>query len=149
MEAVSGKKVRSFSVPYGSSEDLTSDLVEHLKLSGHEVAFLSESVANLRGANPFQLDRVSTHADNDGALFFQIEVLPRLRRTRNRLYHGLKFLRKGRKDASSDRIGMSSGRHTALHTLTGLSRVCNSRRQHIGSYQPRKEFLRTLDGYSK
>jgi hypothetical protein len=86
LEAVSGKKVRSFSVPYGSSEDLSNDLVGHLRLSGHEVAFLSESAANLRGANQFYLDRVSTHADSEGSLFFQIEVLPRLRATRNRFF---------------------------------------------------------------
>jgi peptidoglycan/xylan/chitin deacetylase (PgdA/CDA1 family) len=83
LEAVSGKKVRSFSVPYGSSEDLSSDLVAHLRLSGHEVAFLSENAANLRDADQFHLDRVSARADNDGTLFSQIEVLPRLRATRN------------------------------------------------------------------
>ena len=107
LEAISGKQVRSFSVPYGSSADLTFELMGHLKLSGHEVAFLSESAANLRGANQFVLDRVSTYADSAGTLFFQIEVLPRLRTTRNRLYQGLRFLRTGRKRASSDRIDMS------------------------------------------
>ena len=86
LEAVSGKKVRSFSVPYGSPQDLSSDLVAHLRHSGHEVAFLSENAANLRGINQFHLDRVSTHADNDGTLFFQLEVLPRLRATRNQLF---------------------------------------------------------------
>jgi peptidoglycan/xylan/chitin deacetylase (PgdA/CDA1 family) len=86
LEAASGKKVRSFSVPYGSSKDLSKDLVGHLRLSGHEVAFLSESAANLRGANQFYLDRVSTHANSEGSLFFQIEVLPRLRATRNRFF---------------------------------------------------------------
>ena len=86
LEGVSGKKVRSFSVPYGSPDDLTSDLVEHLKLSGHEVAFLSENAANFRGADQFHFDRVSAYADNDGTLFFQIEVLPRLRATRNRFF---------------------------------------------------------------
>lgn len=97
LEAVSGKRVRSFSVPYGSSQDLTSDLRKHLKLSGHEVAFLSESKANLGGAKQFQLDRVSTHADSEGDLFFQMEVLPRLRITRNRLSPALKSLPMGRK----------------------------------------------------
>jgi peptidoglycan/xylan/chitin deacetylase (PgdA/CDA1 family) len=86
LEAVSGKKVRSFSVPYGSSKDLSSDLVGHLKLSGHEVVFLSENAANLRDVDQFHLDRVSAHADNEGTLFFQIEVLPRLRATRNRFF---------------------------------------------------------------
>ena len=46
LEAVSGKKVRSFSVPYGSSADLTTDLVAHLRRSGYEAVFLAESRAN-------------------------------------------------------------------------------------------------------
>src|SRR5208282_1869396 len=111
LEAASGKKVRSFSVPYGSSEDLTSELVGHLKLSGHDVVFLSESASNLRCGNHFQLDRVSTHADSDGTLFFQIEVLPRLRTTRNRLYHGFRLLGTDRKHTSPDRICAPSGTH--------------------------------------
>jgi peptidoglycan/xylan/chitin deacetylase (PgdA/CDA1 family) len=109
LEAVAGKTVRSFSVPYGSSEDLTSDLVAHLKRSGYEAAFLSESAANLRDADKFQLDRVSTHADSDDALFFQIEVLPRLRVTRNRLFHGPEFLRNDRRPLSSGRFGALKG----------------------------------------
>jgi peptidoglycan/xylan/chitin deacetylase (PgdA/CDA1 family) len=89
LEAVSGKKVRSFSVPYGSSKDLSADLVGHLRLSGHEVAFLSESAANLRHANQFLFDRVSVRADSESSLFFQIEVLPRLRATRNRFFRNV------------------------------------------------------------
>jgi peptidoglycan/xylan/chitin deacetylase (PgdA/CDA1 family) len=88
LEALSGKKVRSFSLPYGSSADLTSDLVDHLKLSGHEAVFLSESVANPRGADLLHLDRISTCADVDDALFFEIEILPRLRAIRNRVFRG-------------------------------------------------------------
>jgi peptidoglycan/xylan/chitin deacetylase (PgdA/CDA1 family) len=86
LEAVSGTKVRSFSQPYGCSTDLTRDLAEYLERSGHKVVFLSESVANPRGADPFYLDRVSTHAESDDTLFFEIEVLPRLRAVRNRLF---------------------------------------------------------------
>jgi peptidoglycan/xylan/chitin deacetylase (PgdA/CDA1 family) len=87
LEAVSGTKVRSFSQPYGSSTDLTRDLAEHLERSGHQAVFLSESVANPRGADPFRLDRVSTRAESDDTFFFEIEVLPRLRAVRNRLFH--------------------------------------------------------------
>ncbi len=86
LEAASGKKVRSFSQPYGSSKDLTRELAEHLQRSGHEAVFLSESVANARGANPFHLDRVSSRAECDDTFFFEIEVLPRLRAVRNRLF---------------------------------------------------------------
>ena len=83
LEALSGTKVRSFSLPYGSSTDLTRDLAEHLERSGHKAVFLSESVANPRGADPFHLDRVSTRAESDDTFFFEIEVLPRLRAVRN------------------------------------------------------------------
>jgi len=87
LEALSGTKVRSFSQPYGFSADLTSDLAEHLERSGHKAVFLSESVANPRGADPFHLDRVSIREESEDALFFEIEVLPRLRAVRNRLFH--------------------------------------------------------------
>jgi peptidoglycan/xylan/chitin deacetylase (PgdA/CDA1 family) len=84
LEAISERPVRSFSLPYGSSADLTSDLEKHLKLSGHEVAFLSESVANSGNGNTFQLDRVSSQANSDDGFFFELEILPRLRVIRNR-----------------------------------------------------------------
>ncbi|MGC2764813.1 MAG: polysaccharide deacetylase family protein [Candidatus Acidiferrum sp.] len=84
LEAASGTKVRSFSQPYGSSKDLNRDLAEHLRRTGHEAVFLSESVANPRGADPFHLDRVSSRAESDDTFFFEMEVLPRLRAVRNR-----------------------------------------------------------------
>ena len=86
LEALSGKPVRSFSVPYGCSSDLTSDLVRNLQVSGHEAVFLSESVANVRGGDRFRFDRVSIQADDDESFFLEIEVLPRLRAIRNRLW---------------------------------------------------------------
>jgi len=86
LEAASGTKVRSFSQPYGSSKDLTRDLAEHLQRSGHQAVFLSESVSNPRGADPLHLNRVSSRAESDDTFFFEIEVLPRLRAVRNRLF---------------------------------------------------------------
>lgn len=83
LEAIAAKKVRSFSVPYGSSADLNSKLIHHLKRSGYEVVFLSESVANPPNVDPLHLDRVSVCTGGDHALFLQIEILPRLRATRN------------------------------------------------------------------
>jgi peptidoglycan/xylan/chitin deacetylase (PgdA/CDA1 family) len=85
LEAASGRRVRSFSLPYGSAADLTIDVARHLRLSGHEVVFLSESVANSRDSGGFQFDRVSLSANSNHLLFFEIEVLPRLRAIRNRL----------------------------------------------------------------
>ena len=86
LEAASRRKVRSFSVPYGSSVDLPSDLVAHLLASGYDAVFLSESRANLRCPDRFRFNRVSIRAGNDGALFSEIEVLPRLRTMRNSLF---------------------------------------------------------------
>jgi peptidoglycan/xylan/chitin deacetylase (PgdA/CDA1 family) len=103
LEAVTGTKVRSFSQPYGSAKDLTPTVVHHLERTGHRVAFLSESVANARGADLLHLDRVSTCAESDDALFFEIEVLPRLRAVRNRLFRNSESARKARIHSSPDR----------------------------------------------
>jgi len=86
LEEVSGRKVRSFSVPYGSSADLTSDLVAHLHRSGYEAVFLAESRANPLRPDRFRLNRVSIRTGGDGALFSEIEILPRLRSMRNLLF---------------------------------------------------------------
>lgn len=85
LELVSGKKVRSFSVPYGSSADLTPELATHLDRSGYEATFLAEGRANSPHSHGARVDRVSIHATNDSALFSEIEVLPRLRSVRNSL----------------------------------------------------------------
>ncbi len=87
LERLSGKAVQSFSVPYGSSRDLTSNLATHLKNTGHKVLFLSESAANpIHGdAGRLYLDRVGVHETGEHGLFCEIEVLPRLRLIRNRL----------------------------------------------------------------
>lgn len=86
LERLTARPVRSFSVPYGSSLDLTSEVAAYLRGTGHDAVFLSESVANRAGAGPkwAALDRISIHANRAGALFCEIEVLPRLRALRNR-----------------------------------------------------------------
>jgi peptidoglycan/xylan/chitin deacetylase (PgdA/CDA1 family) len=83
LEAISGTAVRSFSVPYGSSIDLTTDLVQHLRRSGYKAVFLAEGRANSSRNPETNLDRVSIKASTDAAFFSEIEVLPRLRRMRN------------------------------------------------------------------
>ena len=85
LEALTGRQVRCFSVPYGSSADLTGDLQTHLELSGHRAIFLSESIANGKGTGHSRIDRVSVHASTEEALFLEVEVLPRLRAIRNRM----------------------------------------------------------------
>jgi peptidoglycan/xylan/chitin deacetylase (PgdA/CDA1 family) len=86
LEAASGRNVRSFSVPYGSSADLTGELVAHLHQSGYEAVFLAESRANAACPDPLHLNRVSIRTGDDGALFSEIEVLPRLRTIRSLLF---------------------------------------------------------------
>jgi peptidoglycan/xylan/chitin deacetylase (PgdA/CDA1 family) len=86
LEAMSGTKVRSFSVPYGSSADLTVDLVAHLKRSGYEAVFLAEGRANSSRTHGRHLDRVSVRAGTDACFFSEIEILPRLRTVRKSLF---------------------------------------------------------------
>jgi peptidoglycan/xylan/chitin deacetylase (PgdA/CDA1 family) len=93
LEKVSGSKVRSFSVPYGSSADLTSDLAAHLHRSGYEAVFLAESRVNRPRSDRFRLDRTSLRTAGDGALFSEIEILPRLRTMRNSLLDAAKVQR--------------------------------------------------------
>lgn len=83
LEAISGTKVRSFSVPYGSSVDLTDDLSLHLQRSGYQAIFLAEGRANSSRGRESHLDRVSIKASTDAAFFSEIEILPRLRTMRN------------------------------------------------------------------
>lgn len=85
LEAITGTRVRAFSVPYGYARDLTDELCTHLHLSGHEAAFLVESRSNTTRTDLYHINRVSIHADSDAALFGEIEILPRLRAIRDRL----------------------------------------------------------------
>ncbi len=85
LEATSGTKVRSFSVPYGSSTDLTAELFMHLQRSGYEAIFLAEGRANSMRTRRSCLDRVSIQGGADAAFFSEIEVLPRLRTIRESL----------------------------------------------------------------
>jgi peptidoglycan/xylan/chitin deacetylase (PgdA/CDA1 family) len=79
LEEISGTKVRSFSVPYGSSDDLTADLAGHLRRSRYKAVFLAEGRANSSLTPESALDRVSIKASTDAAFFSEIEILPRLR----------------------------------------------------------------------
>ncbi len=108
LEAVTGTRVRSFSLPYGSSKDLSKGLAERLEASGHQAVFLSESVANSRNANLFHLDRVSTCTADEKTLFFELEVLPRLRAQRNWVLQSLDRDEESRHQASIDSEGAVS-----------------------------------------
>lgn len=103
LEALTGTAIRSFSVPYGSSKDLTPQLADHLKRTGHETVFLSESVANPREPDLFHLDRVSTCAESESTLIFEIEVLPRLRALRDRMFRSPSTVRTAQTHSLADR----------------------------------------------
>jgi|GEM_PF-1947878 len=103
LEDISGRAVRSFSVPYGSSADLTPELSSHLQSTGHQAIFLAESVANSKGADLFQLDRVSVKGRSDAERFSEIEILPRLRMLRNSL-SGVANSRAPRKVCDMERV---------------------------------------------
>ncbi len=79
LEAITGSPVRAFSVPYGSPADLTSELADNLRRSGHEVVFLARDRSNSSGTDLYRLNRINLHAGSDKDFFGQIEILPRLR----------------------------------------------------------------------
>jgi peptidoglycan/xylan/chitin deacetylase (PgdA/CDA1 family) len=119
LEAVSGKKVRSFSVPYGSSVDLTKELVVHLHHSGYEAVFLAESCVNPPCQDPFRLDRVSIKTGADGALFSEIEILPRLRAIRNSLF-GTATVAPWRRTSDLENLGRPSWLCTSEEARIGV-----------------------------
>jgi peptidoglycan/xylan/chitin deacetylase (PgdA/CDA1 family) len=124
LEAISGTNVRSFSVPYGSSVDLTIDISEHLRSAGYQAVFLAEGRANSRPASPLTLDRVSLKATTDAAFFSEIEILPRLRGMRN-------WILAASKSASVSRLPHSkkplSTWHNAAGSDNGASAVTSNR----------------------
>ena len=86
LESITETRVRSFSVPYGSSLDLTPELTAHLRESGYEALFLAEGRTNSVSSLGSSLDRVSIKASTDASLFGEIEILPRLRTIRNTVF---------------------------------------------------------------
>ncbi|HZQ24486.1 MAG TPA: polysaccharide deacetylase family protein [Terriglobales bacterium] len=90
LEALSGRRVRSFSIPYGSSADLSGDLLRHLQRRGYEAVFLAEGRTNSSTTDNCRLNRISMRGETDSARFSEIEVLPRLRAIRNSLLGGAK-----------------------------------------------------------
>lgn len=79
LESITGTRVTAFSVPYGGPADLTRELSENLRRSGHEVVFLARDRANSFSPDLYRLNRVNIHAGTSASLFEEIEILPRLR----------------------------------------------------------------------
>lgn len=85
LESITGKAVRTFSVPYGSPVDLTDELATYLSDSGHELVFLARNRSNTPTTSFNHLNRVDIHTGSDGDSFVEIEILPRLRSLADRL----------------------------------------------------------------
>lgn len=79
LESITNSKVQAFSVPYGSPVDMTSELADSLRHSGHKVAFLARDRSNSIKTDLYQINRISIKAGKDKDLFGEIEVLPRFR----------------------------------------------------------------------
>lgn len=79
LESITGRRVRAFSVPYGSPLDLTKELATYLHDSGHEAIFLARSRSNTPATGLSCLNRIDVHAGSDGDAFGEIEIYPRLR----------------------------------------------------------------------
>lgn len=79
LEALSGSKVRSFSVPYGHEDDLTPSVLECLRSSGHEAIFLVHSRSNWRQPSPDIWYRTSLHDESPGQLRRELTIKPLMR----------------------------------------------------------------------
>jgi peptidoglycan/xylan/chitin deacetylase (PgdA/CDA1 family) len=86
LESVTGKRVRAFSVPYGSSEDLPPSLASHIQQRGYEAVFLGGRLMNTSATDARHLYRVSIQAGSDADLFSELEIMPRLRALRGSLH---------------------------------------------------------------
>jgi peptidoglycan/xylan/chitin deacetylase (PgdA/CDA1 family) len=82
---MTGRHCRAFSIPYGSRRDITADVVSRLESTGEKAVFVVEGLPNRRALDLSYIDRVSMKGKNAAEGFWDIEVLPRIRRIRNEL----------------------------------------------------------------
>jgi len=79
LEELTGQRVRSFSVPYGHSDDLSDPVLETLRASGHEAIFLVHARSNIRRPAKDIWYRVSLHDEAPGKLTTKLRLKPLLR----------------------------------------------------------------------
>ena len=85
LEAITGRPVRAFSVPYGRRADLTPTVVRAIEESGHVATFLVDARPNRHPTDLGAIQRVSLSDVSDARTAVDLEVLPRLRRLRDRV----------------------------------------------------------------
>jgi peptidoglycan/xylan/chitin deacetylase (PgdA/CDA1 family) len=85
LEALCGRPVRAFSVPYGNSADLTPDVLSTLRESGHQAIFLVHARSNRFRPAPDIWYRVSLHDEPISRLHRSLRLMPMLRSLRARI----------------------------------------------------------------
>lgn len=80
LEGITGRPVRSFSLPYGDERDLTPPLLRRLRETGHAAIFLVHARSNARRPAPDIWYRTSFRDETAGAV--RLRLLPALRSLR-------------------------------------------------------------------
>ena len=83
IEALTGRRPRSFSVPYGHEADLTPAVLSAARRSGHEAVFLVHARSNRRRPAPDVWYRTSLRDEAPGALRAHLRWKPALRSLRH------------------------------------------------------------------
>jgi peptidoglycan/xylan/chitin deacetylase (PgdA/CDA1 family) len=84
LEALSGQRVRSFAMPYGSEKDLTPDVLLRLRKSGHQAIFLVGGRMNSLRKHRDVWYRVSLHFEEVENLPLEMTYLPLMRMLKDR-----------------------------------------------------------------
>jgi peptidoglycan/xylan/chitin deacetylase (PgdA/CDA1 family) len=84
LEQMSGARVRSFSVAYGSERDLPPPVLSTLRESGHEAIFLVHARSNLVRKSPDVWYRTSFRNEPVSQLPLRLNVYPLIRTIRDR-----------------------------------------------------------------
>jgi peptidoglycan/xylan/chitin deacetylase (PgdA/CDA1 family) len=83
LEAITGRAVRTFSIPYGNKADLTPQVLEMVRKSGHAATFLVHAQSNFRRPAPDVWFRVSLRNTPVAALKKSLHILPMVRSLKN------------------------------------------------------------------
>lgn len=76
LERMTGRPVRTFSVPYGDPADLSPEMLGLLRASGHEATFLVQQRSNAWRPAPDVWYRTSLEGEGPGALWPTVEARP-------------------------------------------------------------------------
>ena len=86
LESLTGAPVRGFSYPYGYRHDAKPIVERVLRASGHEAVFLAESRPHVKGRLGQLWNRVAMDGRPAWRIGHDLELLPRLRARRDRLW---------------------------------------------------------------